>query len=244
MELFIFSTGGMWDGNASVTIFSTYIAIGLIVACVIILFSLRHPRRYIYVTGIIGTALLYLAAGLPTDPFGRYFLSSYALILLLVADVIAQAQHRLSLGRVISGGALIILVVVNAWTLHRFLPQARGTYTEAYRHILNTTPFNPITIGSDMRFRFATVFDFVHNRSGIERQVVHINPSDVSRERPEWLVSVLQIQPHIQSTVCLSEKLNGTMPIIYRLETVYPHRGMSGITWSVYRKTSGMQPDC
>jgi hypothetical protein len=244
MELFIFSTGGMWDGNASGAIFSTYIAIGLIVACVIVLQSLGHPRRYIYVTGIFGTALLYLAAGLPTDPMGRYFLSIYALILLLVADVIAQAQHRLSFGRVISGGVLIILMGVNVWTLHRFLPQARGTYTEAHQHILNITSSTPITIGSDMTFRFATVFDYVHNRSGIKRQVVHINPSEVSRKRPEWLVSVLQIQPHIQSTICLGGKRNGTMPIIYRLETVYPVRGMSGITWSVYRKTSETQPDC
>jgi hypothetical protein len=161
-----------------------------------------------------------------------------------VADVIAQAHHRLSFGRVISGGAMIILVVVNVWTLHRFLPQARGTYTEAHQHILNITSSTPITIGSDMTFRFATVFDYVHNRSGIKRQVVHINPSEVSRKRPEWLVSVLQIQPHIQSTICLGGKRNGTMPIIYRLETVYPVRGMSGITWSVYRKTSETQPDC
>ena len=236
-----FSTGGFGEGLAG--LHAGLFAI-LMAGTVLGLLVVRQGRGYLYAAILIGAPLTYLALGQPSSPYGRYFIGVFAFAPLVVSDVVGELRTRSIVGRVLAGGALLALISANAWAATQFHKIGRGHYTKAFETISESTPGDTLSIGSDMTFRFSTVFDHVAKRAGTDKAIRYVEPGDVSRARPDWLVIVLKTESTLLDAICLGGGDSTNAPVVYRLGGVFTAWGLSGETWGVYHRLSARPPRC
>ncbi|MBL4615914.1 MAG: hypothetical protein JKY27_13735, partial [Magnetovibrio sp.] len=224
-----FTTGGFGEGLAG--LHTGLIAI-VIIGAVLWLMMVGQGRAYLYAAIFIGTPLIYLALGQPNVPYGRYFIGIFAFLPLIIADVMGEIRARSKPGHLLMAMALLALISANTWSLTQFQRSGRGQYSEAFNFIINNSPAGPLTIGSDMTFRLAMIFDHLAQKTA--RTIHYIQPQNVSNKKPAWLVTVLVKPEKMVDSICLDTK-EGAHPVVYRLAGVYPYWGLSGTPWGVYR---------
>lgn len=206
----------------------------LIIGAVLWLMLVGQGRAYLYAALFIGVALIYLALGQPNVPYGRYFIGVIAFVPLIIADVMGELRTRSKLGRLFMAAIILALILANAWSITQFQRVGRGDYNEAYDLIINNSHEDVITIGSDMTFRFAKVFDHMARQKGFTRSLQYVEPANVSKEKPDWLVTVRVKPGDMLDAICLGGK-DGAKPVVYRLGGVFAYWGLSGSPWGVYR---------
>jgi len=213
-------------------------------SAVVWLMVLGHRRAMLYGTVFFGTAAVYLALGQPNVPLGRYFIPMFTFIPLILADVVGELRTRSRLARLVATLSVLSIITANAWSLTQFQKSGRGHYTKGFDFIINTTVGPSITIGSDMTFRFATVFDFLAHRTNLDKPTNHISPENVLRERPHWLVTVLRTSPAAPQTLCLESPDGAGAPLMYDLAKSIEYWGLSGMNWDIYRRAPRAAGPC
>lgn len=233
-ELVRFASGGFGEGL--IGLHGGLFAI-LIIGAVLWLMMVGQSRAYLYAALFIGTPAIYLALGQPNVPYGRYFIGLFAFAPLVLADVMSEVRGRSKLLHRMMGVALLVLITANIWSITQFQRIGRGDYSRAYNLIVNNSKSDPITIGSDMTFRLVTVFDHLNTQSATPRTIAYTDPQNVSKERPDWLVTVMVEPDKMLDAICLGGT-EDIRPVVYRLGGVFPYWGLSGTHWGVYRQVA------
>lgn len=226
-ELVLYATGGFAPPFPG--LYAGFFAL-LIITFILSFISIGHRRTYLYGALFIGTPAIYLALNQPNLPFGRYFISVFAFVPLLIADTLGGQFKRSLFNRTLWGIALMTLIGVNAWGLQKFFHDGRGHYRAAVAKIENATTHFPITIGSDMVFRLSTVFDYYR-----ASPVKYVMSQNVSGERPDWLVTVLNRPADMPPHICLGGAQTDAPSVVYKRTAIYRTWGLAGTDWGVYR---------
>lgn len=185
-------------------------------------------RTSLYVSGVVVLPAVMFLAHLPNLQFGRYFLFSSALFLLFVAEILGFAWRKGGLLKAAAVLVLLAIVVGNAASLRKFVAGGRGHYREAVAEMGATGPF---TYGTDSEFRIPMVVDFYSSRLHVAGR--NVPSPDWCRDRPDWMV--IENASALRSGSELSVAAAGCA-LTYRLVKAFPAWGLSGSTWTLYRR--------
>jgi len=165
----------------------------------------------------------------------RYFLIGIAFGLLLLASLLADAIRSGAAGKAVSVALLVVFVVGNGIQTARFLELGRGGYREALARMAEGSPGDVIAVGSDHSFRTGLVLQHDARRLVPPRRVVLYRPGGPNPELPDgpqWWVVHRSANPD-----AVPSRLRDEAGRSYALAEVYPHAGISGFHWSLYRRS-------
>lgn len=213
----------------------------LIAGAVVWLSVLRHPRAALYAFAFFGVSGLYIALGQPNVPYGRYFIGLFALVPLLLADVIGAMRQQGRLCHRMGIGVLLVLVGVSLWTTVPFSRDGRGHYRAAFDLIAREATAQPQAIGTDMVFRTQTLFSHAAMRKGLDFKATYIPAPSIATAKPDWFVGILPQKNGMPSGRCFR---NDNGRVAYGLVQVFKYWGVAGIDIGVYKRLSVLEARC
>jgi len=190
-------------------------------------------RRWFPAIAIFGSPLLHAALGLPSESYARFHMSVAVALPLLFADGFGALWARGRAWRGLGVAALALVLAGQALNLAKFFGAGRGDYTAAERRM---TERGPTSFATDTEFapgenRLLALF--AARRAGFDLRPVA--EGAWCGAPPQWLiVAALPKRPHPASL----EKTAGPpdCPTRFRLDRAYPTWGLSGYSWTLYRR--------
>ncbi len=187
-----------------------------------------HRRALPYGLIFLGVPLIFVIAGQPVFPHGRYFMGVIVFVPLLAADTVGTLANK---GRVFGAlGSMVIaaVVAVNLVGVARFLETGRGDTAAALAHMVAQNPTGPLVVGTDMPYQFRTVMEHTIKRFAPGRELVVFPTAEIASGQPEWLVTVTVKPEAMAPGFCIA---GGN----YVRESMHQYWGLSGSHWGVYR---------
>jgi hypothetical protein len=199
------------------------LAVAAIAAYLAIQRSTREDRIGFYLIGIVLLPAAMYLAHLPNLQFPRYFLPSGAIFLLLLADLAALVWRQSPAWRPGAIAAMLIVVIGNAAEVSKFLKYGRGHYADAVQAMAVE---GPIDYSSNHDFRNPTVVDFFARRQGVA--TTYIPAAELCAKLPHWaLLGDFDGERGALPADCAGR---------YVLVSAYPSWGLSGWSWTLYRR--------
>ena len=175
------------------------------------------------------------AAAVAAVPFRseRYFFACAPFALILAAGSLSRLLRGGRAPRA-AGAALIGLFALGGAVQVRALATAgRGHYLEAVQRMGAETPGDVVTVGSDHDFRNRLLLDYYATYLPPSKRLEYVTHAQIPANPPDWLILHSFNPDPRQAPAGLS--FPGGTPA-YRLVEVYPHSGLSGFTWMLYRR--------
>jgi hypothetical protein len=171
----------------------------------------------------------------PLDMAERYFITSGLAALILAARGLAPAMQAKRWPRALAIAALAGFFIGNGLLLQKFFTDGRGGYTKAARFIAAAGD-GPVTVSGYQPLRAGAVLKFHASRAGLADALRYLTPEEESGAAAAWFIdgSFAGRRPPPE----ISRPIKGSGQTPYSLEGVYPHWGLSGDTWAIYRRTS------
>ncbi len=237
-----FPVGGPW----------TWLAIGTggLLYGAGIWFGLRHARVshigwlfvFLPVTAAVG-----LVVSRPEVLYFRYFLVFLPFFYLALAALLARLAgmgagslafgvRRWSAAAAIVVALLVAYVVAQAPRLYDLVTLGRGSYREALRHVA-LSPFANKVVTSDHDARNKVLVEFFARRDPLSSRVKYLPLAESGSGRAGWLLRHSQA-----SSQGKPEQFMHTPTETYRYVGVFPHAGVSGWHWLLYRSVSAGTP--
>ncbi len=171
-----------------------------------------------------------LATGPSAGPYPRYFLvpAAFAVVVISYGAVRAwssgpRARAAVTVGTLaVTVGSVFHAV---ALSLH-----GRGKYRAALAHIAASSPFPEITLTSDFDFRNGTVVAWHADAAGSDRTVVYLPASALPERGAQWY-----LVHRLAGEAPPAPEVTDPQGHRYLLDGTYPHAGLSGWSWAVYR---------
>ena len=213
------------DGRGSVTL-----AIAVGIGCVVWWLRRRGETEWTFFAFVVvayplGVVLIDPATGLAP----RYFLASALFALITAARGLAVLLEGGRWARAAAGGLLAMVLIGNALLLGKFFTAGRGHYADAVAFIAKAgTP--PVRFAGYHPFSIEKVTAYHANRTGLTGAIRFVAAVEDTREPAELFIDGHFNGPPPQ----ISRAVGGGLKR-YRLRAVFPHWGLSGNTWGVYR---------
>jgi len=206
------------------------VAAGLILA-VVWLWRQGEPEWLLYAVVAVGGPLVLAALDPPVSTAPRYFAVNALFALLCAARGLAAVWSKGGRGRVVAALLVALFAVGNGLLLDKFFASGRGHYTDAVRFVAEAGSM-PVRIAGYQAHRIGSVVRYHARRLGLADRVRFVDTDAEGGIPADWYVNGLQHgrppKPEITRAV-------GGRPVVYRLRRVFPHWGLSGETWALYR---------
>ncbi|MBI5369135.1 MAG: hypothetical protein HZA54_19015 [Planctomycetes bacterium] len=226
-------TVGILPGGVRGTV-AAAAALALLIAGLVRLMRARDDRWVLYFGGLLLVpAVVVVAARIPFHS-ERYFSTCFPLYLLLAAETGAAAWTG---SRAARGGCLLGLALIlgaNGFLIADQIRAGRGDYLGAIRYMAERTPDPVITVCSDHDYRNGMLVTFYRRYVYPAKEVQYLERAQVPAEGTEWYIAH-GLGPGQPAVPLLVDRRGHT----YRFERRFPHAGMSGWTWDVYRREAG-----
>lgn len=200
------------------------------------LWSLRRTERDWCVLAILAIvvmpALLLIATG-RREIYPRYFVIPVALTALTFAWALARLWNAGT--RRIRSAVLVacaLYLAGNGTHIARLLTYGRGAYIEALDFMARETEGDEIAVGSDFDFRNKMVLGYYQAYLPEPKYITYLDVEQRQQRPCEWLV-VHDLDRRARPEAEL--QFGRTR---YTLQKFYPYAGLSGWSWSVYRRES------
>ncbi|MDY7108670.1 MAG: hypothetical protein SYC29_08530, partial [Planctomycetota bacterium] len=163
--------------------------------------------------------------------YERYFLLPLAFWLPMTALVLADLLRRGVAPRALAW--LVIVAVCTGNLLHtgRLLRLERGGYLDAMTFMAERTEGGTILIAGDHDFRHRMIIDFYAEHIPTDRQFVYKGVYVMPREGAAWYLKH-SFDPHAEAPATARDRYGNA----YELAASFPHAGLSGWQWFVYRR--------
>lgn len=165
----------------------------------------------------------------------RYFLLPTALVLAPIAALLSAGIAATRAVRAASLAAGALLVIAHAVQVAAAIRVGRGDGEGALALVqARAARRDVVTLGADNDFRLRVLL--WHSRDALSRPPVirHVPGALADADPPEWLLT-----EELRSGVMPPERLRIRGGASYEREAVFPHAGLSGITWGVFRRVDG-----
>jgi len=199
--------------------------------------SLRREGRRDWLSLVAVSACAPVAFMLALRPnvfFSRYLFVILPFLLVVMAKGCADLWSRGRGGRIMCGACLAVFLAVHATHTFRFLDHGRGRYREALLDIAAATSGPVVTVGSDVDIRTWYAIR-EHGRDLPDgKEILFVEHFEIQGPQfSEWVIS----DPNEGLTSASAPKEfeidNG---VRYAFVRLYPHYGLSGRSWGVYRR--------
>ncbi len=187
-----------------------------------------------YLLMILGFPLALIAIDIPVMVLPRYFLVNALFVLVISARGLGLLIDRGPWGRVAAGLALILFLFANSQLLDKFFTAGRGHFAEALRSIAAATD-GPVRVAGYHEFSIGTLLKYYARAEGLENAVGFVPAGEDALNPAEWFIDG-HFTGGKQAKPVIFRRKGGSGATAYKLVAVYPHWGMSGDTWAVYRR--------
>lgn len=186
------------------------------------------PRwAFFAVTAGLAPALVVLAGPAYLAP--RYFLVAALAVLLLLGLALGRLARRGAAARLAQVGLLVAFCAASAVPAARLLRDGRGRYRKAIAFLLAGTGEPVATVGSDHEFRNLTVLAYHARHLPLARPLAYVRPGP-GVTAPLWFLRHdFSVPPREEPEILVAGRR-------YALAATFPHAGLSGWTWIVYRR--------
>ncbi len=166
----------------------------------------------------------------------RYFIACAPFALIAAAGGISALLTGNRWTRAVAGGLLAVFFIGNGLLLGNFFEAGRGQYAAAVTFIAaQNKSATPARTAGYHPFSVKTVLGYHARRSGLAEAVRFVDAGEEVLAPAEWF-----IDGHFKDR---SPALEISRPsgkgglTAYKLKAVFPHWGLSGDTWAVYRRS-------
>ncbi len=186
--------------------------------------------------------LVYPLAYVIADPtYGmvpRYFIANALFALVIAARGLSLLMAGNRWTRAGAGVLLALFLLGNGLLLDRFLTTGRGDFAQAVRDIAaaHDGP-GPARVAGYHRFHISSVVAYHARAQGLEAAIRYVTPEEEAGAPAAWFIDGYFVDRRPAPEI--SRQLEGPGLTPYTLEGVYPHWGLSGDTWAVYRRQGG-----
>jgi len=163
--------------------------------------------------------------------FGRHFIVSATLWLLLAARLLAWLATRGPAAKVVVAVTLAAFLLGNALRLAPLLRYGRGTYRDALQYMTSHTPGDTVSVTSDQDFRNRMVVEYYAPRIGTDKPLRYVNRREHTVPGPDWYIAHLPPPPGGVPRVVADPRGN-----LYRFEIEFPSDPSFGFSWRLYRR--------
>jgi hypothetical protein len=164
----------------------------------------------------------------------RYFLVAVPFLLWLTASGAVRLARSGRTGLTLASVLAVLFLAGNAASLARLFRDGRGQYRDALAFILRSEPGPVATVGSDHDFRNATVIARVLPGLPGAARFRYVQTGEWSDDAPRWV-----LVHHFAEDPPPDPVVLGPNRASYDLVRVFPHAGLSGWDWYVYRMAQG-----
>jgi hypothetical protein len=189
----------------------------------------RDGRAVFFAVAFLAPAAL-IAVHRPAFLATRYFAVCVVPLLVLCAASLARLARRGLAGRVAAILLLAAFAGANALPVRDLVRDGRGRYREAIAFLVASAPPGRVSVGSDHDFRNGIVLAY-HARdvSGWQR-LDYVPAGEWRPGSPEWV-----FRHDLTPGAVPEPRFIGENGRAYALVRSFPHAGLSGWTWSLYR---------
>ncbi len=161
----------------------------------------------------------------------RYFVVSFPFFYLLLAHVFTTCRRASAKTAALAVCTVIVLMTSHLGRVRALIVEGRGHYRQAITDIVNTASDPVVRIASDHDFRNQMVLAFYARFLPPAYSIRYVVHSHWGEETPDWYIT------HSQD-LGYRPPDEVTLPRIgtYSLFGNYPYSGISGWSWSVYRR--------
>ena len=186
---------------------------------------------YFAATLVAGPAALVLTTR--SLAFPRYLLVQVALVPVLAALVLGVAWNRRGAARLVAVAALAAVLASHLVRDAKLIAIGRGDGASVVRAILDGTPGGgPIVVGGDSDFANRTMLEWHAARAPGGERLHYADAALWPADGPDWLLTIT----FDEDAVPPREIANASGSRRYALDFIAPHSGLSGWTWSAYRR--------
>jgi len=193
------------------------------------LYTLQAVQRRFFTLAILLVPGLMLTVYQPDYFYPRYLLVLLPFVYMILARALSQGLDAGRIAATISGIAISVIVFSSAVQYSELARLGKGDYPKAVADLYGAAGDAPFTIGSDFDFRNKALLDFYVRYRKDAKQMTYIEKSYESAEPTDFFIMHnLQAAHKAKRVIALKSGR-------YRLLQEYPHAGLSGWNWYLYR---------
>jgi len=170
--------------------------------------------------------------------YPRHLLVATTFLLLIIGSTWARCWQRWWFSKAAAVLLLVLALCGHAAHLMRLYASGRGQYLEAVKYMAKHTRDAQITVGSDFDFRNYMVLRFYARYLPAGRSIRYYPEGTWHDGAPEWFLAHA-----LDVGVAPPHRLVGLNGGSYVLARAFPHYGLSGWDWFVYRRTTPVPPE-
>lgn len=186
-----------------------------------------------YLTTIVLSPFLFVAATQPPFLYPRYFIVPSVALLILFGKALGNAYERRGGLRFAAITIGVAYLLANLFATIEFWKVGRGSYSHAMNKIVSSSKSAKITLGSDHDFRNSTVIGYYARALPPDKSIHYFPRGSWTSTEPEWLLSH-QFNPDITPLRIIDDNTEGGN--FYMLDSFYPSSKLSGWSWALYHK--------
>jgi hypothetical protein len=163
----------------------------------------------------------------------RHLLASVVMMVLLIGLMIGDVFRRGGRAPALAAAAMLLFLAGNLLETTQFIRHGRGQYLAATRYMVEHTPGPVVRISADHPLRAGMLVRFYAPYAVGHKRLEFIAVRDEWGPVPDWMIghSPLPGQPINPDPLDLGGDWH------FRRVAVFPHHGLSGFTWEIYRRT-------
>jgi len=217
------------------------VALGVVVVLLLgiaLLWRDKSDLWLFFILSIFVAPAIAVTLSQPEFLYERYFYLNMLMGLLLLSYLLGRTWQTGRAGQIVACAGVALLVAANAIPTFRFLTVGRGQFLPLLEYVADHTPQREIIIASDGRRTRAVVYTQFYARYLQDRRVMFDELNPEMKRLPEWMMLGSSEQPYLALPGYEAMEGRGQ----YRLVHVFPHSGLSGMSFALYHLQSQVPP--
>ena len=172
----------------------------------------------------------------PWPVWPRYFIVSAPFALILAARGLSLLAAQGAPGRAVAAAALAGFAIGNAQVLESFFAAGRGHYGQALE-MISANSTGPVSVSGYPEFSVGTLIAHHSRARGLDGTITFAPVAEDLNVSAPWFIDGRSGRHRPKPVISRSHGRTGVAA--YRLVGVFPHWGLSGTTWALYRAPEG-----
>lgn len=216
------------------------IAIGLF--CFVWWFRRRGMESWLFLAiVVVAFPLIFVLIDPAHGTVPRYFIASALFALIVAARGLALMMEAGPWLRAAAGGLLIVFLAGNGLLLEKFYGPARGQYADAVKFIAaeSRAERGAVGVAGSHQLSIDKLIAYHGRRQGLSGAVRYVDPEENASSPADWYIDTYYdsyYRGHTPAPEFSRPSGKGGLTS-YKLKKVFPHWGLSGDTWAIYRRT-------
>jgi hypothetical protein len=134
---------------------------------------------------IVGSCLLFQ----PRVLFVRYFIAALPVLLILLGSFLIRIMRASRFGQVVGLALIVAYAAGNLLLWDELRVFGRGQHQAAFRQIVESTGFKPVTLGSDQDFRTELLLGYFRTRDPMLGPIQYLSQTGSDERCPDWYLT-------------------------------------------------------